>query len=216
MKAVIYMFRAIRNAVIWRAVAGWFCSSCRASIFAAVVFAACACEAKGIPASIAERRGLTNEQIDYILDRHPEVELKITRRDWQGMRLELMRFHNLTNWVDTLNGRQGFAEALARAEEGVKTLASRTNALTIAAAQADAVAAKWKARADEIAEDAEKTAQRVEELLGRLSDTEGRAARAEAREARFRAYLEDKAANGTALQKPVYKALLTWYNSLTD
>lgn len=223
MKTIAFLFRAVRNSVIWRAVAGWFCSSCRVSIAALCCLASCAAAAKGIPASQVMRHGLTNEQIDYIMERHPSIELKISRRDWQGMRFELMRFHNLTNWVDTFTDRQGFADALATAQEGVKELTTKSAALQKAVDDARKIAEEWRAKSDTFEAAAQKfenesaeARQKIEALALDVLDREKRAEAAEARAERLKAYLEDKAANGTALQKPVYKALLTWYNSLTD
>ena len=52
--------------------------------------------AGGILPCMVKRRGLTNEQIDGILARHPDAQLRISAQDWRGMRYQLARFHNDT------------------------------------------------------------------------------------------------------------------------
>lgn len=224
MKGLLLMLKA---AIRWRVlgdICRWLKSVDRAFAAAVVLFAAVvAVDAKGIPASIVERRGLTNEQIDYILEKRPDVELKISRRDWQGMRLELMRFHNLTNWVDHFVDKKGFADALATAEELAARLKTDNQRIDAARQKAETIAEQWRARSTEMEQAAKKFEAEVEEAKKRIAaldldilDKEKRAAAAEARVERLKAYLEDKAENGTALQKPIYKALLNWYNSLAD
>ena len=60
--------------------------------------------AKGILPCMVYRRGLTNEQIDQILAAHPDAQLRMTAQDWRGMKYQLYRFGNMTNYVEQIGG----------------------------------------------------------------------------------------------------------------
>lgn len=84
---------------------------------------------KALLPSQYKRRGLTNEQIDYIMTKRPNEQLLMTAQDWRAMRFELCRYHNVTNWADELNDKAGFSAHLLNVEERMKDALSHTNEL---------------------------------------------------------------------------------------
>ena len=105
----------------------------RATI-AYAVFAAClAAAARGILPCMVNRYGLTNEQIDDILTRHPDAQLRITAQDWRAMRYQLHRFGNMTNYVEQIGGSNDCARVLLDLDGKVTELRSVSNTLARAA-----------------------------------------------------------------------------------
>lgn len=94
----------------------------------AVAFVA---EAKGILPCMVYRYGLTNEQIDGILEKHPDAQLRISAQDWRGMKYELYRFHNMTNYVEQIGNSNDCARILLRLHDGIETLNSSNSFLRL-------------------------------------------------------------------------------------
>lgn len=161
--------------------------------------------AKGVLPSQVYRRGLTNEQIDFIMERRPDTELRLTQKDWQGMRFELCRYHNITNWCDIVNDKAGFAAMLAEAQDKTNSLAKAVHSLSNQLAVADAGYANLYASWQE-------STNRIAALSVDYAAATNREAIAEARAARLdalRDYLveqRDKAALPTT--KAIYQALI--------
>jgi len=76
------------------------------------------------------RYGLTNEQIDDILTRHPDAELRITAQDWRGIRYELSRFQCMTNYVNLIGSTQDCARVLLQLHDTAENWRSRHGAVS--------------------------------------------------------------------------------------
>ena len=148
----------------------------RFSVAALFALVALASAAKGLLPSQVYRRGLTNEQIDFIMQKRPNAELRMTQRDWQGMRFELCRYHNITNWCDMVNEKAGFAEMLITAQESTNRLAvalsATSNSLAVATEAYREANAAW-----------EDSTNRLARITADYYSASNRAARAEARTA---------------------------------
>ena len=84
--------------------------------------------AKGILPCMVYRYGLTNEQMDDLLDRHPNGTLQITAQDWRAMRYQLHRFDCMTNYVNLIGSTQDCARVLLDLHDRTETLVAATNA----------------------------------------------------------------------------------------
>ena len=155
--------------------------------------------AKGILPSMVYRRGLTNEQIDQILARHPDAQLRITAQDWRAMRYQLCRFDCMTNYVEMIGGSNDCARILLQLHDDATTAWSRyantSNALAKTLIQLDAA----KERANEYAEayaSAEVSyadaTNRLQTAMADYMSASNRAARAEARTAAVVAWAEEQ------------------------
>ena len=96
-------------------------------LFAASVIVA---SGKGVLPCMVYRYGLTNEQIDDILTRHPDAELRITAQDWRGMRYELSRFQCMTNYVNLIGSTQDCARVLLQLHDTAENWRSRHGAVS--------------------------------------------------------------------------------------
>lgn len=85
---------------------------------------------KGVLPCMVYRYGLTNEQIDDILTRHPDAELRITAQDWRGMRYELSRFQCMTNYVNLIGSTQDCARVLLQLHDTAESWRSRHGAVS--------------------------------------------------------------------------------------
>ena len=81
-------------------------------LFGSIVVMALTALARGILPCMVNRYGLTNEQIDDILTRHPDAQLRITAQDWRAMRYQLHRFGNMTNYVEQIGNSNDCAKVL--------------------------------------------------------------------------------------------------------
>lgn len=155
----------------------------RVSVALAIVCVAFACAAKGILPCQVMRRGLTNEQIDRILERHPQAELRITTQDWRGMKYQLERFANMTNYVEQIGGSNDCAKVLLRLTDGIKDFAASNRTLQAVIRQDEARIRSW-AEAYDSATNAFNTATNyIADLQVDLTAATNRAAIAEAAEA---------------------------------
>ena len=85
---------------------------------------------KGVLPCMVYRYGLTNEQIDDILTRHPDAELRITAQDWRGIRYELSRFQCMTNYVNLIGSTQDCARVLLQLHDTAENWRSRHGAVS--------------------------------------------------------------------------------------
>ena len=85
---------------------------------------------KGVLPCMVYRYGLTNEQIEDILTRHPDAELRITAQDWRGMRYELSRFQCMTNYVNLIGSTQDCARVLLQLHDTAESWRSRHGAVS--------------------------------------------------------------------------------------
>ena len=139
------------------------------------------CFAKGILPNMVYRRGLTNEQIDRILEKYPEAQLRITKQDWRGMRYQLFRFHNMTNYVELIGGSNDCARILLQLHDTAETLTASNAVL-------DRVAHEWQTASEEWKETAKAWEGQYEVATNNLAvawanyySASNRAERAEAR-----------------------------------
>ena len=151
------------------------------ALFTIAVLAALAASARGLLPSMVYRRGLTNEQIDGILEKHPDAELRITKQDWRGMRYQLFRFHNMTNYVELIGGSNDCARILLQLHDTAETLTASNAVL-------DRVAHEWQAASEEWKETAKAWEGQYEVATNNLAvawanyySASNRAERAEAR-----------------------------------
>ena len=196
------------------------------TLFAILVLAfaaALAAHAKGLLPCMVYRHGLTNEQIDDILTRHPDAQLRITAQDWRAMRYQLHRFGNMTNYVEQIGGSNDCARLLLSLDDRVTELRTATNRLENAASmsanalsrmEADYASstnsyAILKARYDEAIHDFQTvmhdTVEKYNAATNSLAVAEARAARADA----LKAWLEaqrDKSPLQTT--KKIYQAII--------
>lgn len=155
--------------------------------------------AKGILPCMVYRRGLTNEQIDQILAAHPDAQLRMTAQDWRGMKYQLYRFGNMTNYVEQIGGSNDCARVLLALHDRGETLASSNAVLGKAVRNLKASAEAWEARANEwysystnaeaVAEDA---TNRLAAVTADYMSASNRAARAEARTAALVTWAEEQ------------------------
>lgn len=194
-----------------------------AAVLVANVCVAMVASAKGLLPGMVYRRGLTNEQIDGILEKHPDAQLRITAQDWRGLRYQLYRFHNMTNYVELIGSTQDCARVLLQLHDATETLTASNVALVRVAHEWQSASAEWQATAnawrDQYAGATNQYHQAVEDFRGslkfavdELNAATNRAAIAEARVARAeaaKAWLEeqrDKAALPTT--KAIYQAII--------
>lgn len=151
------------------------------AVLVVVVLAAIAASAKGILPAMVYRHGLTNEQIDGILARHPDAQLRITAQDWRAMKYQLFRFDCMTNYVNLIGSTQDCARVLLaahdRAEELASSNATLRSAVRLGKQQAEAAAERAREYADAYAA----ATNNLQAALADYTSASNRAARAEAR-----------------------------------
>ena len=181
-------------------------------ILVVAVLAAIAANAKGLLPSMVYRRGLTNEQIDFILERHPDAQLRMTAQDWRAMRYQLCRFDCMTNYVELIGGSNDCAKVLLRLHDTIEE-ATATNALLRAMGRTLETRLELATeRAQEYADAYTASTNRIASLFADLTSATNRASIAEAKVARteaFKAWLaeqRDKALLPTT--KAIYQAIL--------
>lgn len=184
----------------------------RKAIFTLAALAAFAACANGLLPSMVYRYGLTNEQIDGILAKHPDAQLRITARDWRAMKYRLCRFDCMTNYVAMIGGTNDAARVLLDLHDRAEGLASASNALAKAVARIGHERDEAAERANEYAEAYASATNSIAALRIDYAAATNRTAIAEARAARvdeFREYLveqRDKVKLQTT--KALYQALI--------
>ena len=142
-----------------------------------VVMACDMAAAKGILPCQVYRHGLTNEQIDGILRKYPDVQLWITAQDWRGMRYQLTRFHNMTNYVEQIGNSNDCAKVLLKLHDVGEELSKSNSALRVSLDKAVRDAEAWRETATEYEADAKatkdirKAAKRAEKNLSKIVKT---------------------------------------------
>lgn len=159
---------------------------------------------KGVLPCMVYRYGLTNEQIDDILTRHPDAELRITAQDWRGMRYELSRFQCMTNYVNLIGSTQDCARVLLQLHDTAENWRSRHGAVSNLYVR---TARELEQAADRAREYADAYADATNRLAASIADymsASNRAARAEARHNAIVEWAEEQRDNA---KLPTTKAL---------
>lgn len=153
-------------------------------VFLAVAIFSTGLFAKGLLPCMVNRRGLTNEQIDGILAKHPDAELRITAQDWRGMRYQLVRFGNMTNYVEQIGNSNDCAKVLLRLHDVGEELSRSNSTLRVSLDRADRAvdawretAAQWQAEAEtnaaaaQVTKELRKAVKRAEKNLSKIVKT---------------------------------------------
>ena len=185
-------------------------------LFGSIVVMALTALARGILPCMVNRYGLTNEQIDDILTRHPDAQLRITAQDWRAMRYQLHRFGNMTNYVEQIGGSNDCARLLLLLDDRITELKAATNSLCRAARKYESALSSMERRyataTNAIAQVTAQLSEREAFWSAQYATATNATASAEARAARadaLKTWLEeqrDKAALPTT--KAIYKAIL--------
>ena len=122
------------------------------AVLAADILIALTASAKGLLPCMVYRHGLTNEQIDDILARRPDAQLRLTAQDWRAMRYQLHRFDCMTNYVAQIGRTNDAARVLLELHDRAETLATTNAALVKVANYAVARYNEAAERANEYAE----------------------------------------------------------------
>ena len=171
-----------------------------------------AASAKGLLPCMVYRRGLTNEQIDFILERHPDAQLRMTAQDWRSMRYQLCRFDCMTNYVELIGGSNDCARVLLQLHDNATTAWSRYATASNLLEKAQGALDFATERAQEYAEAYAAATNRAASIIADYTSLSNRAAIAEAKVERtelFKAWLveqRDKALLPTT--KAIYQAIL--------
>ena len=184
----------------------------RKAIFTLAALAAFAAGANGLLPSMVYRYGLTNEQIDGILAKHPDAQLRITAQDWRAMKYQLCRFDCMTNYVAMIGGTNDAARVLLDLHDAAETWKTRHAAVSNLYARTERELSVAAERAQEYAEAYTATTNRLAALSLDFTAATNRTAIAEARAARldaFRAYLVEQRDNARLqTTKALYQALI--------
>lgn len=154
----------------------------RVGVAGAILFAATVCAAKGILPCQVMRRGLTNEQIDFILQRHPDAELRVSAQDWRGMKYQLKRFENMTNYVEQVGGSNDCARLILNLTDDSERLSTSNGFLRIAVRDAERRVKNWAEAYDSATNAFNSATNYIAELQVGYSAATNRAAIAEAAE----------------------------------
>ncbi len=137
--------------------------------------------AKGILPCMVYRHGLTNEQMDDLLARHPNGTVRVTAQDWRAMRYQLHRFDCMTNYVNLIGSTQDCARVLLYLHDKAVDLTAATNAMGRIRAQLEKERDLAAERAREYADAYTDATNRLAVSVADYVSASNRAARAEAR-----------------------------------
>ena len=151
-----------------------------------------AASAQGLLPCMVYRRGLTNEQIDFILERHPDAQLRMTAQDWQAMRYQLCRFDCMTNYVELIGNSNDCARVLLRLHDDAGTAWSRYATVSNMLARTQTQLDVATERANEYAEAYANATNRLQAAMADYMSASNRAARAEARTASVVSWAEEQ------------------------
>lgn len=154
----------------------------RVGVAGAVLLAATVCAAKGILPCQVMRRGLTNEQIDFILQKHPDAELRVSAHDWRGMKYQLKRFENMTNYVEQVGGSNDCARLILNLTDDSERLSTSNGFLRIAVRDAERRVKTWSEAYDSATNAFNTATNYIADLQVDLTAATNRAAIAEAAE----------------------------------
>ena len=165
----------------------------KATATALVVLLASFCAfAGGMLPTMVQRRGVTNEQIDFILAKHPDAELRITARDWRGMRYQLFRFHNMTNYVEQIGNSNDCARVLLQLHDTVEETIATNSILRQASKTLEKRLEVATERAQEYADAYISATNNLQSVMADYMSASNRAARAEARTASVISWAEEQ------------------------
>ena len=165
----------------------------KATATALVVMLASLCaSAGGMLPTIVQRRGVTNEQIDFILAKHPDAELRITARDWRGMRYQLFRFHNMTNYVEQIGNSNDCARVLLQLHDMVEETTATNSILRQASKTLEKRLEVATERAQEYADAYISATNNLQSIMADYMSASNRAARVEARTASVISWAEEQ------------------------
>lgn len=87
--------------------------------------------AKGIPTSWIMRNGLTDEQIDEIMETNPNASLRLTKSQWMNLKYRVHRYHNVTNYLSSYikEGTNTFVKTIIDQLDRIDNLNSTNSAL---------------------------------------------------------------------------------------
>ena len=151
-----------------------------------------AASAKGLLPCMVYRRGLTNEQIDFILERHPDAQLRMTAQDWRAMRYQLCRFDCMTNYVELIGGSNDCARVLLQLHDDATTAWSRYATASNLLEKAQSALDIATERAQEYAEAYANATNNLRSVMADYMSASNRAVRAEARTASVIAWAEEQ------------------------
>ena len=161
--------------------------------------------AKGILPCMVYRYGLTNEQMDDLLARHPNGTLRITAQDWRAMRYQLHRFDCMTNYVNIIGSTQDCARVLLDLHDQTVTLVKATNAFARVRRELESQRDTAAERANEYAEAYADATNRIAFIYADYTSATNRAARAD----RLKAWLEEQRDKQvTSAMKKIYQAII--------
>lgn len=137
--------------------------------------------AKGILPCMVYRHGLTNEQMDDLLARHPNGTIRVTAQDWRAMRYQLHRFDCMTNYVHLIGSTQDCERVLLYLHDKAAELTSATNSFARIRRELEKARDDAAERAQEYADAYADATNRLAVSLADYMSASNRAARAEAR-----------------------------------
>lgn len=137
--------------------------------------------AKGILPCMVYRHGLTNEQMDDLLARHPNGIVRVTAQDWRAMRYQLHRFDCMTNYVHLIGSTQDCERVLLYLHDKAVDLSDATNRLGRIRRELEKERDLAAERAREYADAYADATNRLAASIADYMSASNRAARAEAR-----------------------------------
>ena len=137
--------------------------------------------AKGILPCMVYRHGLTNEQMDDLLTRHPNGTVRVTAQDWRAMRYQLHRFDCMTNYVHLIGSTQDCERVLLYLHDKATELTSATNSFARIRRELERARDDAAERAQEYADAYTDATNRLAVSVADYMSASNRAARAEAR-----------------------------------
>ena len=161
-------------------------------VFVVAVLVAMVASAKGLLPCMVYRRGLTNEQIDFILERHPDAQLRMTAQDWQAMRYQLCRFDCMTNYVELIGGSNDCARVLLQLHDDATTAWSRYSTASNMLVRTQRSLDDATERAQEYADAYANATNNLQSIMADYMSASNRADRAEARTASVIAWAEEQ------------------------
>ena len=137
--------------------------------------------AKGILPCMVYRHGLTNEQMDALLARHPNGTVRVTAQDWRAMRYQLHRFDCMTNYVHLIGSTQDCERVLLYLHDKAVELTSATNSFARIRRELEKARDEAAERAQEYADAYAAATNSLRAAIAEYTSASNRAARAEAR-----------------------------------
>ena len=161
-------------------------------VFVVAVLVAMVASAKGLLQCMVYRRGLTNEQIDFILERHPDAQLRMTAHDWRSMRYQLCRFDCMTNYVELIGGSNDCARILLQLHDDATTAWSRYSTASNMLVRTQRSLDDATELAQEYADAYANATNNLRSVMADYMSASNRAVRAEARTASVIAWAEEQ------------------------